>query len=859
MRPAASGRDGFVPERSRKPSVVDGAGAGSSSTAYAMSTTSYRLMDGGAMAAAAVAVDPSPSLSVSSASASASASPSPAGSAYDVRSLGDTLEEGTRRTNEDVEGGGGGETEMSERWEEEPEPEPEPELDQEQDQKRDGQVHPATPAVKDTLLDPRVSFVDEASSEPASVGPPHDAHRAPLPSAALRRLLPLIPFSRTLDACLPGSPRSLSSKSMRSSSKNDDSDSLVDETASQAIVSSEEDEVDARAERAESTPQFIMPSIRIPSRRPFTDRGKQMGRLKVLLVGEAGVGKTSLIESIVQACEDIVHVDPISSEPRAVAAGKGRRRRASRTRHTTEIYASTKPYPAWWSELDDSRGQLRRRKSYGDSILERNLCFVDTAGYAPDGPSSKAMDGILRYVESQRRRAMPTDGVTDGDLMNLLSGNGGPQVDAVFFLVAKELTRHETRLLQRLSRLTNIIPVVPKTDVLGPERTASLKTSVLQQLQALDVPLFRCGRSIDGGGPFATSAAHARDSDTMDASVLMSPDYVQPLVGSELHTLIERVFERDAIACLRHTAATKLILARHHPPPPTHRSRTSLASSVADSTPSSPSASSGSLVPSSSPASLASPWSGPGSAPALGEHELAPMQMQTQTQTEMPAQTQARLARWATQLHRSMQNERARFQALVRGERALWRTAGLGEYVVDDGTRRAVESRPSDHHDNNDNDDGGAACLSLVRRHPPPHERRRTDDVDDDDEDNDRAARATPILVPVVPIIDPIDPLRLLRYRSALRHQAWLALQMLSGLGLVGGLAWWLSHHLPPLLPLLPSLLLPSPSPTHPQQASSYREWYAHLCRLWHRAMPSFLSASSLAGGGGGGGGGRAW
>lgn len=50
------------------------------------------------------------------------------------------------------------------------------------------------------------------------------------------------------------------------------------------------------------------------------------------------------------------------------------------TTQITEVYASTRAYPAWWSDLEESR-ILRRRKSLGDSVLERNLCFVDTPGY----------------------------------------------------------------------------------------------------------------------------------------------------------------------------------------------------------------------------------------------------------------------------------------------------------------------------------------------------------------------------------------------------------------------------------------------------------------------------------------------
>lgn len=144
-----------------------------------------------------------------------------------------------------------------------------------------------------------------------------------------------------------------------------------------------------------SAPQLIMPSIKMPSRRPFTEEGKRMGRLKVLIAGDSGVGKTSLIKAIVQSCEHIVHVDPITpssvlsssvTRPASAAVGKQRssRRQSSResagTTQITEIYASTKPYPEWWSEVADFR-VLRRRKSLGDAVLDRNICFVDTPGY----------------------------------------------------------------------------------------------------------------------------------------------------------------------------------------------------------------------------------------------------------------------------------------------------------------------------------------------------------------------------------------------------------------------------------------------------------------------------------------------
>lgn len=153
-----------------------------------------------------------------------------------------------------------------------------------------------------------------------------------------------------------------------------------------------------------------------------------------------GTGKTSLIKAIVQTCEDIVHVDSIDS----ISMTALERRRSSRP-HTgsvptrgmppaiTEIYASTKPYPSWWSDLEDSR-VLRRRKSIGEIVLERNLCFVDT----PATSLSRAgqTDAITQYMRQQLQRATIAVTGSGVDFQNLLAGNGGTQVDAILYLIS---------------------------------------------------------------------------------------------------------------------------------------------------------------------------------------------------------------------------------------------------------------------------------------------------------------------------------------------------------------------------------------------------------------------------------------
>lgn len=87
------------------------------------------------------------------------------------------------------------------------------------------------------------------------------------------------------DVSFPGSPKSISSRSLQRS----DGDSVLDDTGSQAITSSDEEQDEQQQpEIQDSAPQLIMPSIKMPSRRPFTARGKQLDRFKILVAGTKG-------------------------------------------------------------------------------------------------------------------------------------------------------------------------------------------------------------------------------------------------------------------------------------------------------------------------------------------------------------------------------------------------------------------------------------------------------------------------------------------------------------------------------------------------------------------------------------------
>jgi hypothetical protein len=146
--------------------------------------------------------------------------------------------------------------------------------------------------------------------------------------------------------------------------------------------------------------------------------------------------------------------------------------------------------------------------------------------------------------------------------------------------------------MQRLSSLTNVIPVIAKSDTLSTQEVVALKTSILARLQTTTLRPFFFGKALDDAllavqglpaarpsssgapseaaqypfstptYPYAVSSTSGPDHDNMDASLLMSPDYVQPLLPSELVVLVNQVFDPESIAWLRHSAAKKFLAWR---------------------------------------------------------------------------------------------------------------------------------------------------------------------------------------------------------------------------------------------------------------------------------------------------------
>ncbi|KAK0269891.1 hypothetical protein LTR35_014567 [Friedmanniomyces endolithicus] len=630
-------------------------------------------------------------------------------------------------------------------------------------------VHPSILATGQRIISAeRVPLSSASPMSFRSAESPYRSHlrRGSASSSANLSSQPLTPLrmSPQPDSAMPSTPRSGSPKSFRLS---DEEGSTADETGSQAIQSSssgEEDEDLHVGESQESSmPRLVMPSISVPARRPFTDRGKRMGRLKVMVVGQKGVGKTSLIQSIIRSCEDIVHVDPTSGSHLLMPRRGGD---YSLCPNMAEINASTRPYPPWWTDFE-SRRMLLRRKSVGDGVLERNVCFIDTPA-VDDEENARQM---LEYLMGAMQRTASLEKMTDSELINVLSGEGGVQIDVVLWVFAashlsgsgETLEGKERELFETMCKCTNVVPLIGHADSVPESDIDTRRQQVIDMIEECGQECFALSDAAMEPGPkdgqqhatpLAISSALGDDAETIDASILMSSQYMQPLVPSELGYLVEHLLDPDNIARMRHISATKFLLWRQQ----------NLGHHLVDiqnllEEPSKvlvPHASS-SYFRSASPSAISetSASGGAATSAALAHYNEQPPAPGSDT---APFR-QVRLAKWARDLQRGLENERRKYQHKYFPQQPS--TAGA------DWDLRAETS--TEEASNNEKAIIPGTSTDKPTASPPSRGRLGGD----------------------IAVIDPRDPLGVLAFTQRFRRQGWVALRVAGGCGLVGALAWW--------------------------------------------------------------------
>lgn len=273
-------------------------------------------------------------------------------------------------------------------------------------------------------------------------------------------------------------------------------------------------------------------------------------------------------------------------------------------------------------------------------------------------------------------------------------------------------TSVDAQLLREISTVTNVMPLVTKADLHTSEQLLQTQQFVTLALRSTNIRYFDLESLIpgqhseDGSRPiFAVSSAPLRDDENMDASLLMSSAYVQPLEPSQLPAIISIVFDPNTAAFLRHSALRKFLawrktVATHAPSMSLNTIRPQMKHSRALSTPFLPHLAYGtpnsdgddgrgadaSRHTSARPLLSAAHQS---SARSTTEYTVARLADHTHREERL---AQVHLARWATDLQRAMSNERARYAALQEAERQRWledrlkESTSLNGAVQNDGT-----------------------------------------------------------------------------------------------------------------------------------------------------------------------------
>ena len=329
------------------------------------------------------------------------------------------------------------------------------------------------------------------------------------------------------------------------------------------------------------------------------------------------------------------------------------------------------------------------------------------------------------------------------------------QVLLMLIVGIPDLNSSDVEFMKRLSQFINIIPIIAKSDRLSHSEVQALKSSISDSMCTAGLKPFTFPSSDAATHrPYTVCSVPSNDEDNMDASLLMSPEYVRPLLPSELVTLMEHVFDKDNMSWLRYAAAKKIVQWREvtHSIPkmvslqgslPPHLRRVITSSSTSSSMVSSLSTASGVLV------------SHPHSPSSYLQAKIADHIYREERLAEF------HLANWAGDLQRSLQNERARYEALARGEQVVWLTKQLNHYVQDEAmilSQRTIKQ-------------SSAADKAIMS-----------------------SRDSTVASMPYRRLVNPADPLGIIRWNETMKQRGWITFQLVGSFGVLGAVAVWIAR-----------------------------------------------------------------
>ncbi|KAJ3413194.1 hypothetical protein HDV05_008328 [Chytridiales sp. JEL 0842] len=188
-----------------------------------------------------------------------------------------------------------------------------------------------------------------------------------------------------------------------------------------------------------------------------------MGELKLLVAGDTGIGKSTLIQRLLTTPS--IHNPPTLPTPSALPS-------------LQEIRASTVPPMSLHASEDPQNLTLIDTPGFG-SFLDAGMVMKSLSGYCVS--MFQGVDGVF------------AKGVSAKELVKYLRGGGVGMVDGCLYGILHRVKPVDVEFMRQLAGYTNVIPVILKGDTLTPPEIRSLKISVLEELQRANVDFHTFG------------------------------------------------------------------------------------------------------------------------------------------------------------------------------------------------------------------------------------------------------------------------------------------------------------------------------------------------------------------------------
>lgn len=181
----------------------------------------------------------------------------------------------------------------------------------------------------------------------------------------------------------------------------------------------DDEEIDVTVPSSATDTSFVMPRITLPAGVEYTNQGRKMGYLNILVTGRRRSGKTAFVRHLLDECRDVVHVDA----PRQVHIDP-------RGWTMQETRASTRPLPV--AATSAGRASIKT-----EDHLDRNISIIDVPCYFDECKHQlehEPYESVLNLLRERSSALQQLEILGQEDLRTYPSAYDHPQIDAVVLL-----------------------------------------------------------------------------------------------------------------------------------------------------------------------------------------------------------------------------------------------------------------------------------------------------------------------------------------------------------------------------------------------------------------------------------------